>query len=156
MTAREYLEQDSEYSPLPGTYILYVQGETLPFIHNNKIYCTGSFRENNIQWGFFKTKDYDGRIIYGLSNAIDYQVKHRKEFKSIISRLNRFFENMIECAELANTNSELINLRINVNLIYNLSLSAEQKTQWADWIKELYWNRKKLLNSWYIEYVLPF
>ena len=65
---------------------------------------------------------------------------------------------MVETIEKGtyNNDCELVNLRINVNLIYKLPLSIEQKRKWADWIKELYWNRKVLLNQWYIDYVLPF
>ena len=151
MTATEYLAQSEQYSPYPGIYILRT---TSTLLRN----CSGSFVENNIEYSFYKTNDYDGRIIQGLPKSIDFQLYYRKEFIQIIKRLNKFFLDMVETIEKGTSNNdcELVNLRINVNLIYKLPLSIEQKRTWADWIKELYWNRKVLLNQWYIDYVLPF
>lgn len=156
MTAVEYLSQ-TDYSPLPGVYILVSSGGST-FILNNKVYCTGTIKENGVNLNFYRTNDYDGRIISGLPHAIDFQLYHRREYFTIVNRLNKFFHDMVEDAEAQRTchNSELVNLRINVNLIYKLPIAHEDKVQWADWIKELYWNRKALLNQWYIDNVLPF
>lgn len=140
MTAEEYINS-SRYSRLPGIYVLVSLKSNLP-----KAVCY----EHCI------TNDYDGRIIEGLPYALDFQFKHRKEFFFIVKRLDKFFSNMFQNVDYTANNRELVNLRININLIYKTSLSKEYKLQWADWIKELYWNRKALLNQWYINNVLPF
>lgn len=151
MTAKECLALDRDYSPYKGTYVLRIVGDKL-------INSTGSFIENGMEYGFYKTDDYDGRIIQGLPGSIDFQLYHRREFMAIIKRLNKFFADLVEDAEIFrfDYDRELVNLRINVNLIYNLPLTREQKLCWTTWIKELFWSRRVLLNRWYIENVLPF
>ena len=66
------------------------------------------------------------------------------------------FQFMLKNAEFPQSKTELVRLRIAVNKIYNLNINKDVKTRWADWIKELYWNRKTVLNKWYIDEILPF
>ena len=64
---------------------------------------------------------------------------------------------MIDTADYANTKTELVRLRIAVNMIYTLDcLTESEKITWSNGIKDLYWERKKLLQQWYVTYVLPF
>ena len=63
----------------------------------------------------------------------------------------------ISHAEMQQTKTELVQLRIANSMIMNLKcLSSDDRILWANWIKELYWERKKILHRWYLEYVLPF
>lgn len=154
MTPEEYLAQ-SAYAYFKGTVPVISMGKVHPFIKDNEIYCVGTIKVNNLQYNFIKT-NLDGRILLGLPNSIDHQIKYPEQLYGIWIRLNRFFSDLIIFAEFPDQNRELVQLRINVNLIYQLSMPKEDKIQWAEWIKELYWNRKALLNEWYIKYVLPF
>lgn len=154
MTPKEYLMQ-SKYAPFEGSIPVISMGNHHPFIKDGEIYCTGSIKIDSIQYDFIKTK-LDGQILLKLPDCINYQIKYPNNIYRMWDRLNEFFNNLIIFAEFPNQNRELVQLRINVNLIYQLPLPKEDKLQWADWIKELYWNRKALLNEWYIKYVLPF
>ena len=154
MTPEDYLAQ-SEYSYFRGSIPVISMGDYHPFIKDNELYCTGSIRINSIQYNFIKT-ELDGRILLGLPNCIEYQIKYPHNIYIMWDRLNEFFRNLIIFAEFSDQNRELVQLRINVNLMYTLPIPKEDKIRWADWIKELYWNRKALLNEWYIKYVLPF
>lgn len=155
MTAAECIDQ-SNYSRFEGSIPLILTSNYHPFIKDNKIYCTGTFKNNGLEYGFFRTK-LDGRLLLGLPHSVEYQINLRNNIWNLWKRLDNFFNEIIETAEFANNDRELVNLRINVNLIYSLPIiPIENKTMWADWIKELYWNRKVLLNQWYIDNVLPF
>lgn len=154
MTAEEYLAQ-SEYAYFKGTIPVISMGKIHPFIKDNEIYCVGTIKVDYLHYNFIKV-NLDGRILLGLPNRIDYQIKYPGQLYDMWGRLNRFFNDLIIFVEFPDQNRELVNLRINVNLIYQLPLPKEHKIQWADWIKELYWNRKALINEWYIKYVLPF
>ena len=64
---------------------------------------------------------------------------------------------MITNAEFAQSKTELVRLRIAVNMINSLSyLSHNDKILWTNWVQELYWERKKILHEWYLQYILPF
>ena len=154
MTAEEYLAQ-TKYRYIIGSMPVLSMGEVHPFIKDDKTYCTGTIIINNTEYEFIKI-DLDEQIILGLPKRSMYQLKHPKIIFNIWKRLNKFFQGMVISAEFPNQDRELVQLRINVNLIYQLPLPREDKLQWADWIKELYWNRKAILNEWYIKYVLPF
>lgn len=154
MTPEEYLAQ-SKYAPFKGSIPMIPMGNCHPFIKDGELYCTGSIIYNHIKYDFIKV-NMDGRILIGLPNYIEYQIQKPNYLYQIWKRLDEFFNELIIFAEFPDQNRELVNLRINVNLIYQLPLPKEDKLQWADWIKELYWNRKVLLNEWYIKYVLPF
>ena len=155
MTALEAINESEKYSIYPGTITLVPTSNQTPFIKENKIYCTGLIKNNNITYGFFKI-ELDGRILQGLPNYIDYQIQLKSKLYYLWKRIDTFFKDIITFAEFADNNRELVNLRINVNLIYNLPINHEDKNIWADWIKELYWNRKVILNKWYIDNILPF
>lgn len=156
MTAEEYIQRSKKYSYFEGTIPLILTGDFHPFVKDNNIYCTGTFKENGLEYGFFKTK-LDGRILLGLPNSIDYQINLRNNIWNLWKRLDNYFNMIIRTAEFANNDYELVNLRINVNLIYSLPVMPHvDKESWAEWIRELYWNRKVLLNKWYIENILPF
>lgn len=155
MTAAECIDK-SDYSRFKGSVPLITTGRCHPFIKDGEIYCTGTLKENNLEYGFFRT-NLDGRILLGLPHSVEYQINLRNNIWNLWKRLDDFFNAVIETAEFANNDRELIQLRINVNFIYTLPIvPAEHKRAWANWIKELYWNRKVLLNQWYIENVLPF
>ena len=64
---------------------------------------------------------------------------------------------MIANAEFAQSKTELVRLRIAVNMINSLPyLSHNDKILWTNWVQELYWERKKVLHEWYLQYILPF
>ena len=153
MTAIEYIQLTS-YKKYRGSVPVVDTGFT-PFKLDNELYCTGRIKVNDIFYCFIRT-NLDGRIIEGLPNAVSKLIEYRKEIYDLWKRIDKFFSRMIENAEQSNPLTELVKLRIIVNLIYNLPIAKEERLQWADWIKELYWNRKALLNKWYIENVLPF
>ena len=154
MTAEEYLAQ-TKYRYITGSMPVLSMGEVHPFIKDDKIYCTGTIIINNTEYEFIKI-DLDEQIILGLPKRSIYQLKYPKIIFNTWKRLNKFFHDTVISAEFPNQDRELVQLRINVNLIYQSPLPREDKLQWADWIKELYWNRKAILNEWYIKYVLPF
>lgn len=154
MTPEEYLAQ-SEYAYFEGSMPVISMGNVHPFIKDNEIYCTGTINVGKTQYHFIKVK-LDGRILEGLPNCINHQIKYPREIFTMWDRLNEFFRNLIVFAKFSDQNRELVQLRINVNLMYTLPIPKEDKIRWADWIKELYWNRRVLLNEWYIKYVLPF
>lgn len=157
MTAYEYLvEKGGKYSPFPGNIPLVTMGKYTPFKVKGEIYCTGVINYNGIKYGFFVDKNFDGCILLGLPQSVEYQIQC-KELKGILRRLNKLFTDMILLAEDSNTNSELVQLRIIVNMMYKLkNIDKYDRTQWVSWVLELFWNRKRLLNQWYIDYVLPF
>lgn len=154
MTPEDYLAQ-SAYAYFKGSMPVISMGGNPPFIKDNEIYCTGTITVNKVQYNFIKV-ELDGRILFGLPNCINHQIKQPSNIFWMWNRLNEFFRNLIIFAEFSDQNRELVQLRINVNLMYTLPIPKEDKIRWADWVKELYWNRKALLNEWYIKYVLPF
>lgn len=154
MIAEEYLNQ-TKYRFISGSMPLITMGGVNPFIKDDKIYCTGCFEIGKIKYTFVKL-ELDGQIILNLPKCTQYQIKYPKHIFNIWKRLDKFFRDIVISAEFPNQDRELVQLRINVNLIYQLPLPKEDKIQWADWIKELYWRRKVILNEWYIKYVLPF
>lgn len=156
MTAQEAIESNPDYSPFKGTIPLILTGKIHPFIKNGEEYCTGTFKENGLEYGFFKVNN-DGRILQGLRHQIDYQIQLKEILWELWKKLDNFFKNMVILAEFSDNNRELVQLRIAVNMIYSLpTISKEDKFIWVEWIKELYWNRKVILNKWYIDNVLPF
>ena len=154
MTAEEYLAQ-SKYAPYEGTMTVLEMGDNCSFIKDNHINCVGRIKVDNLFYVHIKV-DLDGRIIEKLPDCIFYQIHKPNAIYRMWKRLDSFFMNLIIFAEFGNQDRELVELRINVNLIYQIPIAKEDRLQWADWIKELYWNRKAILNEWYIKYVLPF
>lgn len=156
MTAQEAIESNLDYSPFKGTIPLVLTSRVHPFMRGGKEYCTGTFKENGLEYGFFKV-DNDGRILQGLPHQIDYQIQLKRALWELWKRLDSFFKAIVILAEFSDNNKELVQLRIAVNMIYALPIiSKEDKLAWVEWIKELYWNRKVILNKWYIDNVLPF
>lgn len=156
MTAQEAIESNLDYSPFKGTIPLVLTSRVHSFMRGGKEYCTGTFKENGLEYGFFKV-DNDGRILQGLPHQIDYQIQLKGALWELWKRLDSFFKAIVILAEFSDNNKELVQLRIAVNMIYALPIiSKEDKLAWVEWIKELYWNRKVILNKWYIDNVLPF
>lgn len=158
MTVEEYLKQnlDKEYQSYPDTRV-FVSNNFHPFVYNNKIYCTGSINIDNVKYDFIRDYTRDGCILKYLENAVYYEINYRKELMSIINRANALFYHIISTAEFSNTKTELVLLRILVNQIHKLTfIPLKERNEWEVWIKELYWNRKRVINKWYIDCVLPF
>lgn len=156
MTAQEAIESNLDYSPFKGMIPLVLTSRVHPFMRSGEEYCTGTFKENGLEYGFFKV-DNDGRILQGLPHQIDYQIQLKGALWELWKRLDSFFKAIVILAEFSDNNKELVQLRIAVNMIYALPIiSKEDKLAWVEWIKELYWNRKVILNKWYIDNVLPF
>lgn len=156
MTAQEAIESNLDYSPFKGTIPLVLTSRIHPFMRNGEEYCTGTFKENGLEYGFFKVNN-DGRILQGLPHQIDYQIQLKGVLWELWKRLDSFFKVIVILAEFSDNNRELVQLRIAINMIYTLPIiSKEDKFIWVEWIKELYWNRKVILNKWYIDNVLPF
>lgn len=160
MSIEEYLDiyLDWEYKPYPDSRV-YVSNGFHPLRHNNKIYCTGFITKNNVNYNFIEDYSRDGCIKKGLIpvKAIYYEIDHRKEFMSVIDRANALFHHIVTTAEFSNIKTELVLLRILVNQIHKLTfMPLKERNEWEVWIKELYWNRKRVINKWYIDCVLPF
>ena len=153
MTAIEYI-QLSPYSKYKGTIPVINTGFN-PFMLNGEVYCTGTMDINNMSYSFIRV-NLDGRILQGLPNSVNNIIEYRKQIYNLWKRIDDFFNTVIDTAEASRPNTELVKLRIIVNLIYNLPIPQNDRHEWASWIKELYWSRKVYLNKWYIEYILPF
>lgn len=158
MSIEEYLEKnlDKEYKSYPDSRV-YVSSSFHPFKYNNKIYCTGSIRVDNVKYDFITDYTRDGCIRKYLPNAVYYEIKYRSELLPVINRANAFFTHILITAEFSNTKTELVLLRILINEIHKLTfIPIKDRNYWEVWIKELYWNRKRVINKWYIDCVLPF
>lgn len=107
---------------------------------------------------FLNSSCIDGAILRGWGRFFLYMKDHFKEIHEIEMYIqNEVMLRMLNNAEMSQIKTELVKLRIAVNMIYSLKcLKAEDKNLWANWVKELYWERKAKLHQWYIEYVLPF
>ena len=56
---------------------------------------------------------------------------------------------MITDIHNSNSKTELVQLRIAVNMIMNLTyLDSDKRLEWSNWIKELYWKRKAVINQY--------
>ena len=161
MTPLEYLiaHLDKKYHPYKDTIVQTVTKDYEPpfKLPNGEIYCTGSWTIGKRHVICVVNNKCDGCIYRGLPNQIFY-----KTYNPSINTLGQWisdsiFQFMLDSVEFNQNKTELVRLRIAVNQIFKLDyLSAHEKIQWSDWIKELYWNRKAVLNKWYIDEVLPF
>lgn len=161
MDPLEYLNQNAItiYRPYADTTVVKTTKDYHPpfKLSNGQIFCTGSFYEGDKQFVFIKNPNCDGSIYYGLPGALFY-----KTYNPRINNIGRWLTNslfkpMLDKAEIHDTKTELVKLRIGINMILSIHyLSAKDKLAWAEWIKELYWNRKAVLHKWYMEEVLPF
>lgn len=160
MTAEEYLNKCilDKYKPCPGCLIRPIPKDTIvPFIVNNKFYCTGKYNIGDKWWGFFTDYNTDGCIIKELPNSVQVRQNHPEVYLITKWIDKNLFKFMLENAEMPQAKTELVHLRIAVNMILKLEyLSKEDKDVWVNWIQELYWSRKRVLHQWYLEYVLPF
>ena len=156
MTVKEYLNQFKNYSYYQGCIPLILLSDYTYFEKDNKEYCTCTFKQDGLKYGCFKT-NLDGRILHELRHSIDYQIQLKGVLWELWKRLDSFFKAIVILAEFSDNNRELVQLRIAINMIYTLPIiSKEDKFIWVEWVKELYWNRKVILNKWYIDNVLPF
>ena len=160
MSPLEYLNQNivKMYRPYPDVIVVKATKDyNPPFkLPNGQIHCTGSFYHGGKQFLFIKNNECDGCIYYGLPNSIFYKTYNPK-INSIGNWLNNsLFAPMIQNAEMQSTKTELVKLRIGINIILETNISVSSKLAWTEWIKELYWNRKAVLHKWYMEEVLPF
>jgi len=105
------------------------------------VYSESEFIEKNTYAGNLQTKDmFDDSVRYILFWM------HKNLFKYMIST-----------AERPQYNTEAVRLRIAVNMIMKLScFTQKERLAYADWIKDLYWERRKVLSRWYVETMLPF
>lgn len=154
MTALEYLQLNAkpEYRIFSRSTITQIACDS------DAVGTTGSyFTEVGTQVCFEKDSTHDGCIYLGLPLAI----VNMDKFPIIIITGDwieqNLFKLMLQNAEFPQTKTELIMLRISVNMILKLNcLSTMDRIAWSEWIKELYWNRKAVLHKWYCECVLPF
>lgn len=161
MTPLEYLEKNALeiYLPFADTTVeVFPRDYNPPFkLPNGEIFCVGSICEGNKQYAFIKNYNTDGCIYQGLKDSIFYKTYNPKIHSIGKWITDNLFKPMLDKAEMPETKTELVKLRIAVNMILQLHyLSAKDKIAWTEWIKELYWNRKAVLHKWYMEEVLPF
>ena len=161
MSPLEYLNQNIAkiYRSYPDVIVVKTTKDYYPpfKLPNDQIFCTGSFYEGNKQIIFIKNPKCDGSIYYGLPGALFYKTYNPRINKIGKWLTDNLFKPMLFEAEMHNIKTELVKLRIGVNMILNIHyLSAKDKLAWTEWIKELYWNRKAILHKWYMEEVLPF
>lgn len=145
------------YQPIPDTIVVVTTKDmNFPFKLNGIIHCTGSYIKGNKQIAYIKDYTVDGCIYLGLNDYIFYKTYNPK-----INKIGKWISDnlltpMLDNAEMPECKTELVKLRIAINLILSLNISTESKIKWSEWIKELYWNRKAVLHKWYMEEVLPF
>nr|DAJ18142.1 MAG TPA: hypothetical protein [Podoviridae sp. ctY3D12] len=137
--------------------VLTTPDRCIPFMLNGREYCTGKMNFGKAWYAFLRDETSDGAIMRGLPNSIEMQIKH-PSIRTIVDWItDKLFEPMITNAEFAQSKTELVRLRIAVNMINSLSyLSHNDKILWTNWVRELYWERKKILHEWYLQYILPF
>lgn len=112
-------------------------------VYNNKYYIIDYIK-------------YDDNIT-NVQKLYYYLLENRELFNIVFYANNNLFNLMIKNAEFPQAKTELVKLRIIVNMIMkNETLDGSTKVLWSNWIKELYWERKKVLHEWYLQYILPF
>ena len=155
MTAEDYLNKyvDIQYRiQKKGPYVITLV-DPLDAINVFHTYFNKTL--DGIYFVQLEGNSYDGSItnVRGLL----YEMPKCREINEIARWVDtNLFRFMLKNAEFPQSKTELVRLRIAVNKIYNLNINKDVKTMWADWIKELYWNRKTVLNKWYIDEILPF
>lgn len=154
MTVKEYLNQFKNYSYYQGCIPLILLSDYTYFEKDNKEYCTCTFKQDGLKYGCFKT-NLDGRILHELRHSIDYQIQLRTDLLYIWKRLDYLFNHMLQVND-NNLDRELVLLRIAINMIDQLDMDFNDRIQWTEWLRELFWKRKSIFNEWYIKYVLPF
>ena len=76
------------------------------------------------------------------------------KFMNFIS--DKIIKQMFENVEINNTNTDLVRLRIAINMIDKLPIDIELKQKTSEWLKGYFWERKRFLQQWYLDNVLPF
>lgn len=171
MNAFDYLQKNIEpiYSFYPGTTVQLISDKTQPpyRLSNGEPYFLGFINSQKGTYAILSDPRQDGAIeryvhdkkhnaFIGLPHNLHYRM-HTLQIAIISNRIkDRVMLPMIENCEFAQTKTELVQLRIAVNMIMSLDIDYTDKFNWAEWIKELYWERKKVLHEWYLEYILPF
>lgn len=160
ITAIEYLQTNlrPEYRFYPGKLVILTTPNTsTPFMLGNKVYCTGYFDIRNNWYKIIRDDSIDGAITYGMCNYIYTYAEHPEIYKLIKRIQNKVMLPMINNPENSNTKTELVQLRIATNMIMTLKfIEHNEKLVWANWIRDLYWKRKALINQYIIDYILPF
>lgn len=107
---------------------------------------------------YLNSNSIDGAILRGWNRFSLYLNSHYRAIHTIEMYIqNEVMLRMLNNAEFPQTKTELVKLKIAVNKIFSLTfLPAEDKIWWSEWVKELYWERKKVLHQWYLENILPF
>lgn len=137
--------------------ILTTTDDTTPFKLNGKVYCAGKWDYKNQYYKIIAIESIDGAITYGLPNAITTLIEHPQLYNTVKWISDKLFISMLDNAEQSQTKTELVRLRIASNLIGNIDyLSPDARNNWMRWVQELYWERKKVLHKWYLEFILPF
>lgn len=160
MDAIEYLLNHlaEEYKFFPDTkVVLTTKDMTCPHILGGKKYCVGFFDIDKQYYKFIKDYNIDGCIFKGLPNSLSIKAKYPTVYNIANWIQERIFNFMLSHTEIQQSKTELVRLRIATNMIYGLTyLDSDSKLLWSNWIKELYWERKKVLHQWYLENILPF
>lgn len=160
MGAVEYLLNHlaEEYKFFPDTkVVLTTKDMNCQHVLAGKEYCVGFFDIDNKYYKFVKDYNADGCIFRGLPNSICVKAKYPAVYNIADWMQKKIFNFMISHAEVQQSKTELVRLRIATNMIYGLPyLDNNSKLLWSSWVKELYWERKKILHQWYLENILPF
>lgn len=160
MDAKEYLLNHlaEEYRPHRGTVVVLTTKDAyIPFMLNGRIYCTGKMDIDNQWYAFIADETVDGCILHGLPRSLFIRTKYRAVNAIAEWINNNIFRFMLEHSEVQQSKTELVRLRIAVNMISTAPyLDKDSKILWSNWVKELYWERKKVLHQWYLENILPF
>lgn len=160
MDAIEYLLNHlaEEYRFFPNAnLVLTTKDMVCPFKLGEREYCTGFFDIGNKYYRIIKDYSTDGCIFRGLPNSLYVKAEYPVVCNIAKWVQEKIFNFMLANAEMQQAKTELVRLRIATNMIYGLSyLNADSKLLWSNWIRELYWERKKVLHQWYLDYVLPF
>lgn len=160
MNVIEYLQSklEPEYRFYPSTLpIITTPDMPIQFIINKKVYGCGKFNIGSTWYKLVKDNSIEGAIFYGLSDSLITRINHPK-ITIIAKRIqNKILNTMITDIHNSSTKTELVQLRIAVNMIMNLTyLDSNKRLEWSNWIKELYWKRKAVINQYILDYILPF
>ena len=160
MNVIEYLQDklEPEYRFYSSTLpIVTTPDMPVPFIINEKVYGCGKFNIGSTWYKLVKDNSIEGAIFYGLTNSLITRIKH-PEIATIAKRVqSKILNVMITDIHNSNSKTELVQLRIAVNMIMNLTyLDSDKRLEWSNWIKELYWKRKAVINQYILDYILPF
>lgn len=160
MNVIEYLQNnvEPEYRFYSSTLpIITTPDMIVPFTINGRVYGCGKFNIGSIWYKLVKDNSIEGAIFYGLPNYITIRAKYPK-INVIAKRIqDKVLNSMFIDLQNSKTRTELVQLRISINMIMNLSyLDSDTRLLWSNWIKELYWKRKAIINQYILDYVLPF